>query len=231
MKIQHEKNGTEKFEVAFDEQKFETQLGRKKNKMSQKTVTGSLSSRVMNMKFMRFNKNTENDSDDTNRTNSNSEDTSNSRDASNGNPDMADSQSSNSSTKFRDNSEWSLSGQNDMFSGDKGQVKTVVKKRKIIRLAKPRRLIKENVSVTTLNRDNMNVAGKIKFENVSGKKRAREDGDHGEEKKITQDNEENKDENNDDYDLDRIFKETKNKTTPNKNSKKKKEKKKKRKNK
>lgn len=193
--------------------------------MSQKAVTGSLSSRVMNMKFMRF---SNNDTKSNENSNSNKFDRLNSRNTSresSANPDNTE--SDNNANKFQDNSEWALPAHKNESNSTinlkdyNGESILVKKKRKIIRLNQPRRMIMQNVSVTTLNKDKMNLpVGKIKFDNDNGKKRTRDDEEAtNEDAKGTADAAEG----NDDYDLDKIFKETRSQSnSSNKNKKKKK---------
>lgn len=157
--------------------------------MSGKQVSGSLSSRVMNMKFMRF-----------------SSDKNSSDDNTSGNTAPSSKESTVDSTRsFHDNSEWSL---DDASAKVKKNTKTIRLniKRKTPIIA--RQVNSSILGVTMLQRGQVSVRGKTLFggepvvpitEETNPKKRYLEE---------SEENDGKESKNDDGYDLDKIFKDT-----------------------
>ncbi|CCC67013.1 hypothetical protein NCAS_0A04550 [Naumovozyma castellii] len=150
-------------------------------------VSGSLSSRVMNMKFMKFSRNNNNNDE---------ENTSDSRESSINNNDET------SNKNFRDNSEWKLEPNT-----------TPIKGKKVIRIKKKNQLrshpnVIQDVGITYIQ-SNLNNA-------IMGRQTIRDDKETENEKDNKENENENQehtkrprdDEPEDDYDLDKIFKES-----------------------
>ncbi|CAI4052180.1 hypothetical protein SUVZ_14G3430 [Saccharomyces uvarum] len=163
-------------------------------------VTGKLSSRVMNMKFMKFMKN-----DDDESSNSNT-------------PSNANSDTESTEQKWkqfgRDNSEWDLNSCNDDVKGDSGNEKKKVKK--LVYKKRPH-LIVSNVGYSELRKAEGLITGRKTFgssaDEANPKKRKLEEGEQEEEeegKGYDQKKEAvgKQDEGEDDYDLDKLFKDS-----------------------
>lgn len=165
-------------------------------------VTGKLSSRVMNMKFMKFMKNDDDES-------SNSNTTSNAN---------SDTESTEQKRKQfgRDKSEWDLNSCNDDVKGDTGKEKKKVKK--LIYKKRPHPIV-SNVGYSELRKSEGLITGRKTFgssaDEANPKKRKLEEGEQEEEgeeegKGYKSKNEAagKQDEGEDDYDLDKLFKDS-----------------------
>ena len=164
-------------------------------------VQGKLSGRVMNMKFMRFAKDdsnlTTNTNDSTNTTRESSPSTRQGSNVSN------DSGSTNSG--FRDNSEWFAKDIKD----PQRKKKIVIKKGK--KFNKVKAVLADNVSVTSLNmqKGNISIRNNDNDKTVMGRKTFNELS-KGQKRKLDQTDgkDNNDDEETDDYEIDKIFKES-----------------------
>lgn len=168
-------------------------------------VQGKLSGRVMNMKFMRFAKDDSNSTSNTNDSGNTSRESSPSvRQNSN-----ASNDSRNTSNGFHDNSEW--------FAKD---IKDPQRKKKILikkgkRFNKSRIVLADNISVTSLNMQNGNasIRNRDNDRTAIGRRTFNEFG-KGQKRKLDQakgdDNnkEAEGEEDTDDYELDKMFKES-----------------------
>ncbi|CAI4036122.1 hypothetical protein SMKI_14G3410 [Saccharomyces mikatae IFO 1815] len=167
-------------------------------------VTGKLSSRVMNMKFMKFGRTDDDES-------------SNSNTPSNTNSDV---ESTEQKRKLfgRDNSEWDLNNYNDDVKQILGKEKKKVKK---VIYKKRHHLIVSNVGYSELRKSDGVISGRKTFGDDTGdtnsKKRKLEENEQDEEERS--DVTGNQDKGEDEYDLDKLFKNSNKKRKNTQNSK------------
>lgn len=179
--------------------------------MSGKPVVGSVSSRVMNMKFMRFASNRENSENSQSSISSNSGTL---RGSSSGNDSNVENVKS-----FHDNSEWSLTDnrQDKEDTANNNGVKTIklnIRRKNMLKVRSGNQSI---VGVTMLQRGNLSVKGKTSFggeaiasvknDDINIKKR-KFDSDATLENENKEDEGEKGTNEDDGYDLDKIFKDT-----------------------
>ncbi|KAK5962462.1 Mpp6p PWA37_000507 [Arxiozyma heterogenica] len=199
--------------------------------MSGKPVVGSMSSRVMNMKFMRFAKNRESLENSQINVLSSSESMNG---ISSSNTDNAE-----NTKNFHDSSEWSLIDNNkninDSNKSNTGALRNIKLNIKRRNMLKVRNGNQSTVGVTILQRNNLSIKGKTLFSeestrssknsDISTKKRKLYDkGKVVRNNNNDDDNDVAKKEEEDGYDIDKIFKDTMKKSKrSNKNKKNKKQ--------
>lgn len=161
-------------------------------------VTGKLSSRVMNMKFMKFGK-----TDDEESSNSNTPSIINS-----------DVESTEQREKLfgRDNSAWDLNSYNDDVKEISGKQKK--KMRKVVYKKQPHRIV-SNVGYSELRKPEGVISGRKTFggnpSDIGSRKRKLEESEQNEEGKSDAKDKEftgSQEEGGDEYDLDKLFKDS-----------------------
>lgn len=154
-------------------------------------VSGKLSSRVMNMKFMKFS-NDDESSDSTSK-------------ASSAGPDNI------KKHEFFDNSEWSLTKNDDSKEKSRKNIKVRTVKRRVKTSTNRQPVISQNIGITTLKKQAVITAGvrgrKVFGSKVDsdGKRSINDEGNDNDQGNIEQNQ---TDEDKDGYDLDTIFKQS-----------------------